>query len=602
MNEIPELKIKTELRVLYAKISDLLVSKGEISQEDKIMLLAMAHAVGLDNESLDSFIAEIEINIKAKILPLQNWLKSLNKYSSKIHLDEKTKAALLDAGKSIGLSEQQVTNFFNERSKVDQSSNKFSENNNSKIEVKNTKLKISINHLLLHILRFKNKALLLITIIAFTFTSIYWFEHFEAEENAWMLAKKSDNIKSYQNFTKKFDKGDYSALAQSRRDELEYKKWQATKIENTQSVYASYIELNTQSRYLKQAQENLNKLIHDEENALQQQDETDWQQALIHHNEVSYTKYLARTGQKKYLSQAKKKLLNLVLQRQKNESSEDNEMWSIAKKINSEQSYLDYIKANPEGQHYKLALNNVEKFKAKREFLHLFDVQFITIPAGSFSMGAKNISSYEVPIHEVNVKSFNLMSTEVTFALWDACYKDKACTHKPKSHGQRGKQPVINIHWHEITKQFIPWFNNKTGQKFRLPSEAEWEYAARAGSDDKFSWGDRIDCSKARFGYYSNECSKQKSPDNVKTYPPNDFGLYDMHGNVKELVQDCWNDNFKGAPIDGEAWLTGRCDKAVLRDGSFKSKKSQLRLGVRYRHAKNSRVDDDGFRLAQDLN
>jgi formylglycine-generating enzyme required for sulfatase activity len=193
------------------------------------------------------------------------------------------------------------------------------------------------------------------------------------------------------------------------------------------------------------------------------------------------------------------------------------------------------------------------------------------------------------------------MATEVTFALWQACYQDKVCLHKPKGFINSKNKPVVNISWNEITKQFIPWFNKKTGQKYRLPSEAEWEYAARAVSYDKYTWGDRINCSQARFGYYSNQCEKQKYPDDVKTYPKNRFGLYDMHGNVKELVQDCWNDNFKNAPNDGSAWLTGRCSKAVLKDGSYKSKQSQLRLGVRYRHDKNARFDDDGFRLAQDL-
>jgi formylglycine-generating enzyme required for sulfatase activity len=216
-------------------------------------------------------------------------------------------------------------------------------------------------------------------------------------------------------------------------------------------------------------------------------------------------------------------------------------------------------------------------------------------------MGVKNISSYEVPVHKVKVATFKLMATEVTFALWQACYQDKVCLHKPKGFINSKNKPVVNISWNEITKQFIPWFNKKTGQKYRLPSEAEWEYAARAVSYDKYTWGDRINCSQARFGYYSNQCEKQKYPDDVKTYPKNRFGLYDMHGNVKELVQDCWNDNFKNAPNDGSAWLTGRCSKAVLKDGSYKSKQSQLRLGVRYRHDKNARFDDDGFRLAQDL-
>ena len=592
--------MKSELRFLYAKIIDILTHKGEICGGDKQELNTLAHVAGLDETSLMCFISEIDLSIREQLIPLKNWLASLEKHISVIETDNKLKKALIESGKEIGLTELQITDFFKDKlqelkSNPTKSNEKKTSRNNSENIQKYLKSIIQVCQ------AYKNKIIILITLIALTFTAISWIEHFQLEENAWEKAKETNDIDSYERFSQSFSNGEYDELAQSRADEIIHDKWTAAKVENSELAYKNYIEKNSQSPYLKQARDNLNQLITDKKNKFNQQDDAAWQNAQKINNEVSYQKYLSNYMSGKYAKQAENNLSHLVLMRKNKAIELDNQAWLLANKTDTEQSYTAYLNEYPEGQYTDSALAKVEQLKNKRTFLHSFDVQFITIPSGDFMMGVKNISSYEVPVHKVKVATFKLMATEVTFALWQACYQDKVCLHKPKGFINSKNKPVVNISWNEITKQFIPWFNKKTGQKYRLPSEAEWEYAARAGSYDKYTWGDRINCSQARFGYYSNQCEKQKYPDDVKTYPKNRFGLYDMHGNVKELVQDCWNDNFKNAPNDGSAWLTGRCSKAVLKDGSYKSKQSQLRLGVRYRHDKNARFDDDGFRLAQDL-
>ena len=228
---------------------------------------------------------------------------------------------------------------------------------------------------------------------------------------------------------------------------------------------------------------------------------------------------------------------------------------------------------------------------------------FARIPAGSFRMGdiQGGGGSDEKPVHRVRIKAFLLGKTEVTFAQWDACVAAGGCSHKPSDEGWgRGSRPVINVIWKDITEQFIPWLNKTTGKRYRLPTEAEWEYAARAGSETKYSWGNSIGRNKAN----CNGCGSRW--DNSKTAPvasfaTNGFGLYDMHGNVWEWTQDCWNDSYRGAPSDGSAWLSGNCSRRVLRGGSWISNPYSLRSANRYDYTAGGRYINNGFRLARTL-
>jgi len=191
----------------------------------------------------------------------------------------------------------------------------------------------------------------------------------------------------------------------------------------------------------------------------------------------------------------------------------------------------------------------------------------------------------------------------VTFSQWDACAAAGGCSHKPKDQGWgRGNRPVINVSYNDITQQYIPWLNKVTGKTYRLPSEAEWEYAARAGSTSEYSWGNSINCSQARYGNHSaisDECGNDQKTVPVKTYSANSYGLYDMHGNVYELTQDCWNGSYNGAPSNGKAWTAGNCGQHVLRGGSWYVKPYYLRSALRLRNSASRRSYDSGFRLVQ---
>jgi formylglycine-generating enzyme required for sulfatase activity/serine/threonine protein kinase len=234
----------------------------------------------------------------------------------------------------------------------------------------------------------------------------------------------------------------------------------------------------------------------------------------------------------------------------------------------------------------------------------------VAIPSGRFQMGSDDGGSDEKPIHEVSIKAFNMGQTEVTFAQWDTCVNAGGCSHKPDDGGWgRGTRPVMNVSYNDITKQFIPWLNKETGNTYRLPSEAEWEYAARAGSTTKYSWGDTASHENANYGKDAccNGLAEGKdrweytSP--VKSFSANAFGLYDMHGNVWEWTQDCWNESYQGAPKNGQSWVSGvsgECSRRVLRGGSWFNDPGFLRVSIRYRNTTDNRNIFIGFRLAQD--
>ena len=158
---------------------------------------------------------------------------------------------------------------------------------------------------------------------------------------------------------------------------------------------------------------------------------------------------------------------------------------------------------------------------------------------------------------------------------------------------------MINVSWNDAT-EYVAWLSSQTGAEYRLPSEAEWEYAARAGSATKYSWGNEIGGNRANCG--GDNCGDQwayTAP--VGSFAPNAFGLHDMHGNVIEWVEDCLNASYAGAPVDGSAWLSGNCAVRVLRGGSWSGYPRSLRAAIRYWLISGYRDGLIGFRAARTL-
>ncbi len=235
--------------------------------------------------------------------------------------------------------------------------------------------------------------------------------------------------------------------------------------------------------------------------------------------------------------------------------------------------------------------------------------EMVIVPTGSFDMGtlAEDGRSfgYERPVHEVKIaRAFAVGVTEVTFAQWDACVDAGSCAaYTPPDNGLgREAQPAINVSWTDA-RAYVRWLTSRTGRRYRLPTEAEWEYAARAGSTAAYAWGDDIGTGRANCLDCGSPWDKRQ-PAPAGSFPANAWGIHDMHGNVWEWTQDCWHDTYRNAPTDGSAWeLRGErvCELRVLRGGSWYSRPGSLRSATRYASAPNRRYFNTGFRVARSL-
>ena len=244
----------------------------------------------------------------------------------------------------------------------------------------------------------------------------------------------------------------------------------------------------------------------------------------------------------------------------------------------------------------------------------------VVVPSGRFVMGSPPDEPGRVdnegPPHVVTIaRAFAVGKYEITFDDWEACVTDRACARADDSGFGRGRRPVINVSYENVAG-YLAWLSEKTKKKYRLLTEAEWEYAARAGSDKSRFWGSSADLA-CQYANVFNPATKAKYKDSdrqafqcndgyvetapVGSFKPNRFGLYDMLGNVWEWVEDCWNASYSGAPTDGSAWNTGDCSRRGLRGGGWYYGPRNVRLAKRLKNAPAAHGHDLGFRVARTL-
>jgi formylglycine-generating enzyme required for sulfatase activity len=228
----------------------------------------------------------------------------------------------------------------------------------------------------------------------------------------------------------------------------------------------------------------------------------------------------------------------------------------------------------------------------------------VVIPAGQFMMGSpateEGHDAKESPQHLVTIgKPFAVSKFAVTFADWDACVSVGGCPHVSDSGFEGGTRPVINLRWEEA-QQYAAWFSKMTGRPYRLLTETEWEYAARAGSSTAYFWGDQIGQGNANCRHCGSQWDDWKTSP-VGSFKPNAFGLYDMAGNVWQWVQDCYHDDYNEAPTDGSVWVTPDCPRRGVRGGSWGNEPPLLRSANRGWWSADDQDFHIGFRLARAL-
>lgn len=237
--------------------------------------------------------------------------------------------------------------------------------------------------------------------------------------------------------------------------------------------------------------------------------------------------------------------------------------------------------------------------------------EMVVVPAGSFMMGSPESEpgrySDEGPRHRVSI-AYDLAvgRYEITFDEWDACVAARKCRHLDAP-WERGRQPVVNVSWNEATT-YTDWLSQVTGQEYRLPSESEWEYTARGNTNTSFWMGEHNSRTQVNYINYDIRTDGPYDARTVRVDRPgfeaNPFGLYHVHGNVWEWVEDCYHSSYSGAPTSGLAWTSDCSDRPphrILRGGSWNTHQKNARSGSRYRVVPETRDSLTGFRVVRTL-
>ena len=268
--------------------------------------------------------------------------------------------------------------------------------------------------------------------------------------------------------------------------------------------------------------------------------------------------------------------------------------------------------ARPLSRNEEIALRPLDRFRECDRC-----PEMVVISAGQFIMGAKESETGstpdERPQHTVNfTQPFGVGRFPVTLSEWDACVAARGCSYRPSDQSWgRGTQPAINILWDDA-KEYVAWLSRTTGRTYRLLSESEREYVARAGTGTAYWWGDTFEPAQANCAIDNRLLSSASTSDlqppiarertvPVQSFAPNPWGLYQVHGNVYDWVEDCWHDNYDGAPSDGSAWVSGDCSRHVLRGGAFSRNMQTARSAARIWSGSSNRIIYMGVRVARTL-
>jgi formylglycine-generating enzyme required for sulfatase activity len=224
----------------------------------------------------------------------------------------------------------------------------------------------------------------------------------------------------------------------------------------------------------------------------------------------------------------------------------------------------------------------------------------VSLPAGSFTMGSSYDDPSEKPPHHVTIGApFAIGKYEVTVEQWNACADANGCPRlSPESNAVKNA-PARDLSWDDA-QLYVKWLAKTTGKPYRLPTEAEWEYADRAGTTTKYWWGDQMRKGQANCKDCGDPWHKE-GPESVGSFTANPYGLHDMNGSVWEWVSDCWHNSYQNAPNDGRTWDAPGCNMRVIRGGSWREGGDYMLTSTRFKYSQSVRQSQDGFRVAKDL-
>ena len=444
----------------------------------------------------------------------------------------------------------------------------------------------------------------------------------QADEQAWATAQRTNTIEAYRGYSRDHPNGAHVADANQRVTTLQQaaaaeaarqadeQAWAAAQRTNTIDAYHRYLQDRPNGTHAAAANQRVTELERAAAaEAARQADEQAWATAQRTNTIDAYHRYLRSRSNGAYVAVAGRRVAELERAAAEAARQADEQAWATVQRTNTIEAYRGYLRDRPNGTHAADAGRRVTELE--RQPGRVFRdrradgaecpecPEMVVIPAGSFTMGSpeseEGRDADEGPQHPVRMgQALALGRYEVTFAEWDACVAAGGCNgYQPADGGWgRGQRPVINVSWDDA-QAYVRWLSQRTGQRYRLPSEAEWEYAARAGTATARYWGDGIAPAQANYGGNGTV--------EVGRYAANPFGLQDVLGNVWEWVEDCWNASYRGAPADGLPWTTGECHLRVVRGGSWSFNPRNLRAANRNAHNSGNRNSFLGFRVARTL-
>jgi formylglycine-generating enzyme required for sulfatase activity len=465
----------------------------------------------------------------------------------------------------------------------------------------------------------------------------------DSESQTWAAAQQANSNSAYQAYLDAFPQGRYVVAAKiameslrqpgaqpsklskptpGKPEDAETAFWNEVKSSGAREYLDAYVKQYPKGKYLALARIELKKIDDQQQQERnrqaaqrQQEEQTAWDNAKTTDTEPGYAAYTDSYPRGRYVTlaqAAQQRLRREAVERDRQEAEQrqreqaytslraEEQSWRKAQMATDSATVQAYLDSYPAGRFlaqaraHLLAVKKAEADLKPGKVFNDCDVcpEMVVLPSGNFIMGG-NDNSDERPPHTVSIRSFAIGRTEVTQGEWRAMMGSNPST----SFSCGNTCPVESVSWDDA-QLFVQKLNASTGKIYRLPSEAEWEFAARAGSTGEWSFGND-ESLLGQHAWYTDNSGSKTHP--VAGKQPNAFGLFDVHGNVGEWTQDCWNLNYFGAPSDGSAWTSGNCGQRVIRGGSLVSGARSARVADRERRDTSYRYLFYGFRIARTL-
>jgi len=437
------------------------------------------------------------------------------------------------------------------------------------------------------------------------------------EKARWQAALEADTAFAYQMFIEDFPQSIHKPQAQEQLNALDEKAWQLAREEATRSAIEAHLQQFPNGIHKADAQIVLNEFdLADAEaerlkSEQERRDDEEWTRARAERTTAAMNRYIENWPGGRHIDEAHE--MRSQLEREAN----DLRAFEAAQKLNTIAAYQAYVNAFPSGVRVANALEKIDDLTLRpgKTFQDCSECPIMmVVPAGSYWQGAEESSpwalSKEKPRRMVTfAKPFAVGVFEVTMQQWDQCVADGGCSLSPGDNDWgRENRPVMMVSWNDA-QEYISWLNQVTGQSYRLPSESEWEYVARAGEEGEWLGGSPADTcaygniagSETGLQWQHEDCADAAALETlpVGSLKPNAFGLYDVIGNVAEWTLDCMNLSYLDAPADGSAWGRGICSSRMTRGGSWFTGTREVRLPARFNLKTGDRNDFTGFRLVR---